>query len=72
MAGANANGRIAHIVGRHKYMARIIDLVARVALQFISGGEHRRFARAELFAAHLVRFEIVSDMFAEPDFGALL
>ena len=38
--------------------------------KFSPGGEHRRLARAELLAPHLVRLEIVIDVLAQQDLAA--
>ena len=66
-ARPDADGRVAYVVRRHKNVPRGINLVADVALQTSAGGEHRRFARAELLAPHLMRLEIVVDVFAQPE-----
>ena len=71
-ARPDAHGRVAHVVRRDQGVLRGIDLVAGVALQIFTGGEHRRLARAELLAPHLARLEIVVDVFAQPDLAAHL
>ena len=53
-------------------VARGVGFIGRVALQLPALREHRRFARAKLLALHLVRYEIVTDVFADPDLIALL
>jgi len=53
-------------------MAGVVSLVGDVALQLVAGREERGFTRAELFAHHLVRLEIVADVFAHPELVALL
>ena len=72
MAGADADRRVAHVIGRDESVARVVGFIGRVALQLLALREHRRFARAKLFALHLVRLEIVADVFADPDLIALL
>ena len=67
VTGTDVNRRVAHIIGRDQGVARVVGFIGRVALQLPALREHRRLARAKLFALHLVRFEIIADVFAGPD-----
>jgi hypothetical protein len=63
---------LAHIIAGHGRMTGIVNLVGDVARQLFACREQRRFARAELFALHLVRLEIIADVVAHPELVALL
>ena len=67
MTGTDVNRRVAHVVGGDESVARVVGFIGRVALQLPALREHRRFAHAKFFALHLVRFEIVADVFPGPD-----
>ena len=66
----HAQIRIRRVIRRHIRVVGVINLVARIAGKIVTAREHRPFARAERFALHLVRLEIIADVVAHPELVA--